>query len=215
MGHPGTAALLVAIAGPTCAGKTTLASALAEAFALQRPVVFALDAYYRDLAHLSPAERAQQNFDDPKALDWPLLREQARKLMAGEAIEQPVYDFATHTRRPGQTQRLGPAGLIVAEGLHALHDEELRAGAALSVYVEAGAQTCLTRRLDRDVRERARTPESVVAQFTGNALPMAERYVAPTREHAALVVSGLDLAGALAKTQRAIAAMLASGEARA
>ncbi|MEZ5394557.1 MAG: hypothetical protein R2724_17220 [Bryobacterales bacterium] len=115
-----------------------------------------LDWYYRDLAHLDPQERARWNFDHPDALDWELLRDQLIRLRAGEPIAPPLYDFSTHTRRAAY-RAVGPASLIVLEGILALHQRALREAMDLSIFVAAPEPVRLSRRLERDVRERGRT----------------------------------------------------------
>jgi uridine kinase len=177
---------LIGIAGPSGAGKSYLAHHLAQQ--LSAPVL-ALDHYYRDLSHLPLEERVQSNFDEPAALEPELLISQVADLRAGRTIQLPRYDFATHTRT-GVTQAFQPAEFVIIEGLFTLHWPELRMLLGTSIYVETSGETCLRRRTERDVRERGRTPESVVHQFHTTVAPMAELYVGPTRAHADVVVGG-------------------------
>ncbi len=180
---------LIGIAGPSCAGKSELAKHLARALPATR---VGLDGYYRELRHLALTERARFNFDEPSALDRELLVAQIGALASGVAIDQPVYDFATHSRT-GQTERIVPGEFVIVEGLFALYWPELRALYGTTVYVEAPDEVCLERRQVRDVRERARTAESVLCQFRETVQPMAELHVRPTRQFAKVVVSGLDV----------------------
>lgn len=177
---------LIGIAGPSGAGKSYLAQHLAER--LHAPVL-ALDHYYRDLSHLSLAERAAANFDEPAAVEHQLLLSHVHDLYHGKSVELPTYDFSQHTRT-GHTVTFGPAQFIVIEGLFTLHWPELRSLLGTRVYVEMSGEVCLQRRQERDVRERGRTPESVIEQFRRTVAPMAERYVLPTRAHAEVVVQG-------------------------
>ncbi len=177
---------LIGIAGPSGAGKSYLAQQLSER--LQAPVL-PLDHYYRDLSHLPLEERARTNFDDPAALEHELLISQAAHLYEGRAIEIPTYDFLTHTRTP-ETQSFQPAPFVIIEGLFTLHWPELRRLLATRVFVDMTDDVCLQRRQERDVRERGRTPESVVEQFRATVAPMAERYLRPTQAHAQVVVFG-------------------------
>src|SRR4051812_46965222 len=85
---------LIAIAGPSCSGKSTLARELA---AVLPATIFTLDSYYHDLAHLPLADRAKTNFDHPDSMDSALIIQHIEALMQGEEIQRPVYDFATHT----------------------------------------------------------------------------------------------------------------------
>ena len=180
---------LIGIAGPSGAGKTALAGRVAKELAAP---VLSLDHYYRPYDGLPLEERARLNFDEPEALDSGLLAAQVEALARGARIEVPVYDFAIHARLT-QTSPLGPAPFIVVEGLFALYWEAVRRQMATRVFVTAGDEVCFTRRLERDVRERARTPESVFEQYRATVRPMAERYVLPTSAFANLVVSGTGL----------------------
>ena len=177
---------LIGIAGPSGAGKSYLAQHLAER--LHAPVLD-LDRYYRDLSHLPLEERAQTNFDEPAALDHDLFLAQVSDLGNGQAIHVPVYDFSLHTRT-SETQLFHPAKFVIIEGLFTLLWPELRHFLGTGVYVDITDDICFERRLERDVRERGRTPESVVEQFRTTVAPMAERYVRPTRVHADVVVFG-------------------------
>ncbi|HZD31091.1 MAG TPA: uridine kinase [Candidatus Angelobacter sp.] len=177
---------LIGIAGPSGAGKSYLARHLAPRFSAR---VLSLDHYYRDLAHLSPEQRARTNFDDPSALEHELLITQVADLRAGRAIQVPGYDFTVHTRTD-ITRWFDPAPFVIVEGLFTLYWPKLRELLGTSVYVDMNDDICLDRRQERDVRERGRTPESVLQQFRATVAPMAERYVRPTRQHAHVVLSG-------------------------
>ena len=177
-------ARLVAIAGGSCSGKTTLANALRAA--LSHAVVVSMDWYYHDLAHLSVEERAGYNFDHPQAIDVALLLEQLARLRAAESVEAPSYDFATHTRT-GVLQRLSPAPYVILEGIHALYWEELRNAADTRVFIELEDHVCFDRRVDRDVRERGRDHGSVSRQFMATVV---KTHVAHVRQHAHFVVRG-------------------------
>ncbi len=177
---------LIGIAGPSCAGKSYLSTHLARHL---KAVTLNLDSYYADLNHFSPAQRAHFNFDAPESLDSPLLIEHVRQLSRGDAIERPIYDFKTHSRTD-QTERLDAREFIIIEGLFALYWEAIRAVQATKVFVDLGEEICLARRIERDIRERGRTRESVLEQFSATVRPMAQRYVHPTRQFADVVLTG-------------------------
>ena len=107
---------MIGIAGGTGSGKTTIAAKLAGAIPPGRCVVIEHDAYYRDQSGLTPDERATINYDHPSALESSLLAEHLRRLRAGETVEVPIYDFATHTRR-ADTRRVASAPVILVEGI--------------------------------------------------------------------------------------------------
>jgi uridine kinase len=177
---------IIAIAGPSCAGKTELSKVLAQEL---RASVLVLDSYYRDLTALAPPERARVNFDSPDALDHELLIEQVKCLSRGGVVQLPVYNFATHTRN-SHGERFTGSDLLIIEGIFALYWHELRQLAGTKIFVDASDDVCFRRRKLRDVAERGRTPESVIMQFKETVQPMAARYVRPTSAYADLVLSG-------------------------
>jgi uridine kinase len=181
--------LVIGIAGPSCSGKSGLARLLCRILDKRNPAIFPLDAYYRDLSHLPPAEADQHNFDSPDALEWPLLEAHYQALLHGAAVEHPVYNFARHIREP-EGVRVGPAEVIIVEGLFALLRESLHSRYDLSVYLEIDEDDSLARRLERDTAERGIDRAYVEQQFRETVLPMAAKHVIPTRAHAGLVLDG-------------------------
>jgi uridine kinase len=180
---------LIGIAGPSCAGKTELARHLSR---LLSATILPLDCYYFDLSHLPRAERAHSNFDVPEALDHQLFLTHLTALSQGREAPRPIYDFATHART-GQVEVVQPGQFILVEGLFALYWEEARELFGTKIFVDLDNKSCLDRRVARDVRERGRTPESVVLQFSETVRPMAEKYIRPTQRFADLVVRGDEL----------------------
>ena len=178
---------IIGIAGPSSSGKTELARAVARR--LPGTAIVSLDSYYRALDQLPLEVRQNVNFDHPDALEWDLLREHLQAIAAGRAFDEPVYDFARHTRASGE-RRIEPGEFLIVEGLFVLHWPELRRMLDTKVYVQTDPGVCFERRLRRDVAERGRTPESVREQYERTVLPGAELFVYPTRQHADLVVSG-------------------------
>jgi uridine kinase len=181
--------LLVGIAGGSGSGKTTLAEGLVRALPTDRAVVIPADAYYRDLAHLPPAERARHNFDEPAALDEERLCADLGRLGRGEPAARPVYDFVSHTRRP-EVVSIVPRPVVIVEGILVLALPALRPRLGLKVFVDADEAVRLARRIARDVGERGRTRASVEQQFARHTRPMHRRHVEPSRAFADLVVSG-------------------------
>ena len=182
-----TRPLILGIAGCSGSGKTTLARELTRQL---EATLLPLDFYYHDLSHLTPAERAACNVDHPDSIEHELLVEHIQSLASGQPIDRPVYDFATHSRVPGQFERIEPTRVLIVEGILALHYESLRALYDLSIFVNAPHDLCLTRRIHRDTRERGRTEQSVRDQFDTTVRPMADLFVLPSADHATLTVEG-------------------------
>ena len=179
---------LIAIAGGSGSGKSWLADHLAEHLPA---ILLPLDSYYRDLSQLELAARAHQNFDVPEALDWSLIEQHVGDLAKGFEVDKPVYDFATHTRLAA-VERIRPGEFVLLEGFFALYQEKVRSLCGARVFLWVEDPICLARRMERDMRHRGRTRESVIAQYNGTVRPMYERYVLPTRAFADLVLYGED-----------------------
>jgi uridine kinase len=147
----------------------------------------AQDAYYRDRSELPPATRERLNFDSPDALDLDLFVEHLGALRRGQPVRPPRYCFVTHCRRGG-AETVGPADIILVEGLLLLLDDRARQLLDLRIYLDAPEKIRLSRRLARDVRERGRTEQSVVTQYRTSTFPAHRRYVEPSKAWADLVL---------------------------
>ncbi len=186
---------LIGITGGSCSGKTSIALGLARCLDDLQPVVVPLDSYYFDLEHIPEEERARYNFDHPGAIDFDMFENHLVRLLDGKEVLVPVYDYESHTRAPsgewipvdqgGEGQRV-----MIIEGLHVFYSPAVRELLDLKIFVDISKAVSLNRRVERDVHERGRTPESVVQQFQRHVVPMYEEYVEPTREFADLVVDG-------------------------
>ena len=190
----------LAVAGGTGAGKSTLVRELVERF---DGCVVELDAYYLDRTGVPDAVRQRINYDEPAAIDDQLLVAHLDRLALGRPIDKPVYSFATHTR-VGEV-RLAPTRLVIVEGLFTWWWDAVRERMGLRIFVDAPADIRFTRRLQRDIAERGRTPEQVVAQYLATVRPMHERYVEPCRASADLVV---DNGGSLGETLSYVVALM-------
>jgi uridine kinase len=178
---------LIGIAGGTGSGKTTVASRIVEALPPGRALLLQQDTYYRDRGHLAPAERTLINFDEPDALENDLLAAHLARLRAGQPVDAPLYDFATHTRRP-QTRRLDPCPIVVVEGILLFAVPAVRDLFDLRFFVDTPDDVRLLRRIKRDLLERGRDIASIEAQYLSTVRAMHELHVAPTRRHAHLII---------------------------
>jgi uridine kinase len=181
-----TSPLVIGLAGGTGSGKTTVANALIEV-ASHNITILPQDAYYRAQNDLPFEARALTNYDEPSAFDTELLVEQLDDLLKGKMIARPVYDFSQHNRS-SQTIAVSPCPVIVVEGILVLHDPELRERMSLKVFVDAPPDERFIRRLERDVRERGRSAESVISQYRRTVKPMHDLFIEPTKQHADLIV---------------------------
>jgi uridine kinase len=179
--------IMIGIAGGSGSGKTTIARKIQERCSGFTTLLFQLDHYYRDLAHLDPTERDKVNFDHPDALEMELLESHVQKLAAGHPIERPTYEFASHTRS-SKVQKLDAAEVIIVDGIFALYSPQIRQHLDCSIFVDVSDDVRFIRRLRRDVDERGRTNDGVIKQYLSSVKPMHDQFVAPTKHLADLVV---------------------------
>ncbi|WP_312907110.1 uridine kinase [Natronosalvus caseinilyticus] len=177
---------VIGIAGGTGAGKTSVARDVAEAVG-EAVTRIPVDNYYEDLSHLEFEERTEVNYDHPSAFEWELLREHLDTLSMGQPVEMPQYDFERHNRMD-ETVTVEPTDVIVVEGILALYDDVILEMLDLCVYVMTDADVRILRRIQRDVIERGRDLEGVIDQYLETVKPMHERFVAPTKKHADVII---------------------------
>jgi uridine kinase len=179
--------LVIGIAGGTGSGKTTIAAKLAAAIPRERCIVIDHDAYYRDQSPLPPHERDLVNYDHPAALESTLLARHLAELRAGRAIEVPIYDYATHTRRR-DTRRVEPAPIVIVEGILVFVEAAVREQLDIKLFVDTDADIRVMRRIRRDLEQRGRTFASVRDQYYATVRPMHLEFVEPSKRHADLVI---------------------------
>ncbi|MGB9790764.1 MAG: uridine kinase [Thermotoga caldifontis] len=179
--------ILIGIGGGTGSGKTTVARRIVQSLGEERCAILPMDNYYKDMSHLPLEERRKMNYDHPDVIEHQLLVEHVRRLLQGETVRIPTYDFVTYTRK-FETIEFAPKQVILIEGIFALYYEELRRLYELSIYVDAESDIRFIRRLMRDIKERGRTVESVVNQYLGTVKPMHDAYVEPTKRYADIIV---------------------------
>jgi uridine kinase len=178
---------VLAIAGGSGSGKTTVAVALATHFGPEHVQVVVQDAYYRDRRDLPFEERCRINYDHPDAFDEALLVEHLQDLRARRAIPRPVYDYAKHARTDS-TVVVPPAPIIIMEGILVLAIPAVRALCDIKIFVDTDADVRFIRRLRRDVAERGRTIDSVIEQYLATVRPMHLAFCEPSRRHADLIL---------------------------
>lgn len=179
--------LVIGIAGGTGSGKTTIADYILETVGPEKIAFLPHDAYYHELAHLSPEERAKVNFDHPSSLETDLLIDHINQLKAGESIQLPHYDFKTHTRTV-ETTLIEPQQILIVEGILIFAEPELRKLFDLKIYVDTDADIRFIRRLRRDIEERGRTTQSVIGQYLETVRPMHLEFVEPSKRYASVII---------------------------
>jgi uridine kinase len=183
MQHP----IVIGVAGGTGSGKTTVSRAILQRVGASRIAFLEHDSYYRELSHLSLEERRQVNVDHPDSLDNTLLIEHLDALCAGEAVDVPIYDFAHDTRKP-EARRVQPQPVVLVEGILIFADKPLRERMDIKIYVDTDADLRFIRRIQRDIRDRGRSVESVVEQYLRTVRPMHLEFVEPSKRYADIII---------------------------
>jgi uridine kinase len=179
--------LVIGICGGTGSGKTTITNRIIEALSEKKVIVLEQDNYYKGFPELPFAQRVKVNFDHPDSMDTPLLAEHVRRLREGQSIERPTYDFANF-RRVEETTRIEPRSAIIIEGILIFENKALRDLMDIKIFVDTDADLRFIRRLERDIRERGRTMETVIQQYMATVRPMHMEFVEPSKLYANVII---------------------------
>ena len=179
--------LVIGIAGGSGSGKTTVAQAILQRVGPDRIAFLQHDYYYKDRSQLPPAQSAEVNFDHPNSLETELLIQHIAALRAGKAVAVPIYDFSTDSRT-GQTFTIQPCRVILVEGILIFTESELRKMFDVKIFVDTDADLRLIRRLERDIKERHRTVESIIKQYQRTVRPMHLEFVEPSKRYADVII---------------------------
>ena len=180
--------VIIGIAGGSASGKSSIAQRLKREFENNNSVVIIRqDDYYKDQSHMSYEERVKTNYDHPFAFDTELLIQHLDDLIKGNTIEKPTYDFVNHTRSK-IIESIEPCDVIVLEGLFTLENENLRDRLDIKIFVDTDADIRFIRRMTRDVKERGRSLESVVEQYTTTVRIMHDLFIEPSKRYADVIV---------------------------
>jgi len=163
---------VVLIAGPSASGKTTFAKRLAIQLKVngKSPLIISLDDYFFDRSKTPRDKSGEMDFESLEAIDADLFNGHLRRLLAGNSVTLPRYDFEKGKRSEGRTVRLKKGGIVLVEGIHAFNHgltDAIPEGLKFKVYVSALTQlnldslnrvqtsdTRLIRRIVRDSRTR-------------------------------------------------------------
>ena len=190
-------AFMIGVTGGSGSGKTTLARALHARLGEATCQLVTEDNYYFGRAHYGKAALSMTHaelertfdFDDPANKDMAHLKRDIEALRRGEAVEQPIYEFARHDRKAGAFKTVEARPVVIVEGIHVLSDRAFFPLFDLTVFVDAPADLRLIRRIRRDEAERGRSAESVIQQYLRFVRPAQTRFIDPARHYCDIVVA--------------------------
>lgn len=179
--------LVIGIAGGSGSGKTTVANVVMQRVGAENIAYLPHDAYYKELGHLPPNQRAQINFDHPDSLENELMIQHIQALREYQPVALPVYDFSTDSRTD-KIIEVKPQRIIIVEGILIFAVPDLRKMFDLKIFVDTDPDIRLIRRLQRDISERGRSTESVIHQYLTTVRPMHLEFVEPSKRYADVII---------------------------
>ncbi|MES2855787.1 MAG: uridine kinase [Bdellovibrionota bacterium] len=178
---------LLGVAGGSGSGKTYFAQSLIKELGPDICEVVYQDNFYFDQSKRFDHDGGSVNFDHPNSIDFSLLAQKLVELKQGQHVEIPIYDFHTHTRSV-KTLPVAPKPIVIVDGILIFHAEPVRALFDDLIFFETPEELRYSRRLERDVKERGRTPDGVRSQFLKQVKPMHDQFVAPSKVFAKTIV---------------------------
>jgi len=179
--------LIIGIAGGSGSGKTTVTEKIIRNLDEDKIAVIQHDSYYRDISHYDGADPSTVNFDHPDSLETSLLIEHIKKFKKSQSIEQPIYNFTTHSRMK-ERRVISPRDFLIIEGILIFSEKELRDLMDIKIYVDTDDDERFIRRLRRDIVERGRSLDSVIQQYIGTVKPMHLEFVEPSKRWADIII---------------------------
>jgi len=194
-------ARIILIAGPSSSGKTTFSKRLAVQLLAQglTPYAIELDNYFVDREKTPKDEHGQFDFEHLNALDTTLLSDHLKRLIAGEEVQLPYYNFKLGLSEKGEWAHINRDQLIILEGIHGLNPEllpDISHENTFRIYVSCLTQlnldrhnristtdTRLIRRIVRDAKERGYTAQQTIARWE-SVRRGEKRYIFPYQENA-------------------------------
>ncbi len=193
---------IVLIAGPSSSGKTTFSHRLSVQLRAHglRPYPLALDNYFVDRELTPRDENGNYDFECIEAMDLELFNNHMNRLLAGEEVEIPTFNFTIGKKEyKGKKMKLNEGDVLVAEGIHALNPlmtSELPNESKFKVYISALTQLNidehnripttdgrLIRRIVRDARTRGNDAQGTIAMWQ-SVRRGEEKYIFPFQEEA-------------------------------
>lgn len=179
--------IIIGIAGASASGKSLLAKTIVDELGSDQVVIISEDSYYKDWSKLSFAQREKINYDHPDAFDHELMYQHLQQLRTNRIVNVPIYDYTKHARSELSCE-IGPHAIIVIEGILLLEESKIRSLLDISIFMDTPLDTCLIRRLRRDVAERGRDLNSVLQQYEATVRPMYQQFIEPCKRYADIII---------------------------
>ncbi|MGQ8336322.1 uridine kinase [Sunxiuqinia sp. A32] len=179
--------IIIGIAGGTGAGKTTVVNKIMNQLASEEVAVISQDSYYKDNSHLPIEERRKINYDHPESIEFGLLARHLAQLRNQQIIQEPQYSYLTCTRQK-ETKTVKPTSIIIVEGILVLSNAPLREMMDIRVFVDCDSDVRLSRVIKRDIVERGRDLDEVLARYEETVRPSHIQFIEPTKRFADIII---------------------------
>jgi uridine kinase len=179
--------VIIAVAGGSASGKTTVVDKIIARFEKENVTVIKHDDYYKNQSEMKMEDRVKVNYDHPFSLDNDLMFKQILKLVTGQTVTKPTYDFENYNRSE-ITETIKPTAILILEGVLILEDSRIRELCDIKLFVEADDDLRFIRRLMRDMESRGRSMDSVIKQYLSTVKPMHFAFVKPTKRYADIII---------------------------
>ena len=179
--------IIIGIAGGTGSGKTTVVRKIIEQLPQNEVAVISQDSYYRDSSHIPMEQRKEINFDHPDSIEFSLLTKHLSELKAGNSIEEPSYSYLTCTRQP-ETNTISPKSVLIVEGILVLSNASVRNLLDIKAFVDCDSDLRLSRVIQRDIIERGRDVQQVLARYEETVRPSHLQFIEPTKRFADIII---------------------------
>lgn len=183
---PSVGPFIIGVSGGSASGKTTVCEKIIHGLGDQRCVLVSLDWFYHGLPQ--GIEPEDYNFDHPDAFDFDALGDTLVLMKKKYPVSVPMYDFTRHCRVDDNAAELDVADVIIVEGILTFYDPTIRNMMHMKIFVDEDADICLSRRIQRDVKSRGRSVESILTQYARFVKPAFEEYILPTKRYSDIVV---------------------------
>ncbi len=197
---------ILGVAGGSGSGKTFFSKALVRELTKIHSAngadvceIIYQDNFYIDQSRRFDHDGGAVNFDHPDSIDFSLLAESLKSLKSGRATAIPTYDFALHKRKK-ETIQILPKKIIIVEGILIFHSAEVRSLFDELIFFDTPEELRFARRLERDVKERGRTPAGVHEQFFKQVKLMHDLFVEPSKVFAGTIVNDVGFFAEVLKT---------------
>ena len=189
---------LIGVAGGISSGKSTCCKKIIEELAQlnnqhkKHILIVSLDSFYKKLSNeeRSKAERGDHNLDHPGSFDEELAYETLSNLIQGKPVQIPVYDKKSY-RTTGESQEVTPdtiPDVLILEGILVFYYPKIRELCQMKLFVDCDADTRLSRRVLRDMKDFNRPLEHILNYYQKYVKPAFEEFCLPTKKYADVII---------------------------